>query len=83
MMPDQPSINAMCARCQNTCKQPSYVKLVSCPLFEPKLSDADFDQLLEEMDDVGRQADALHERVLKLIKDMRKRESSINVAGSP
>lgn len=71
-MPDTPSINAMCARCQNTCKQPSYVKLVSCPLFEPKLRDDEFERLLEEMDDVSRQAEELHARVSKLIDDMRK-----------
>ncbi|MBI4553564.1 MAG: hypothetical protein HY710_14970 [Candidatus Latescibacteria bacterium] len=71
-MPDSPAINALCARCQNTCKQPSYVKLVSCPLFEPKLGDAEFDRLLEEMDDVNRQADELHARVEKLIEDLRK-----------
>lgn len=38
---------------------------------EPKMSDEDFNQLLNEMDEVGRQADELRTRVSRLIEDMR------------
>ena len=40
-------------------------------MYESKMSDEDFEQLLEEMDKVGRQADELHNRVSKLIEEMR------------
>ena len=70
-MSKQDAINALCARCQNTCKQPATVKLVRCPMFEPKMSDEDFEKLLNEMDDVGRKADELRTRVSRLIEDMR------------
>ena len=39
-------------------------------LFEPQMSDDDFDQLLNDMDEVTRQADVLHTRVNRLIDDM-------------
>ncbi len=44
--------------------------MLTCEMFEPQMSDDDFDQLLNDMDEVTRQADVLHTRVNRLIDDM-------------
>jgi hypothetical protein len=65
------TIHPLCARCIKTCKQTVSVQLLTCPLFEPKMSDAEFVRLLDEMEEIGRKADTLHSRVSKLIEEMR------------
>ena len=44
--------------------------MLTCEMFEPQMSDDEFEQLLNDMDEVTRQADALHARVNRLIDDM-------------
>ena len=63
-------IHPLCARCAKTCKQTVSVIMLTCEMFEPQMSDDDFDQLLNDMDEVTRQADVLHTRVNRLIDDM-------------
>ena len=60
----------LCARCIKTCKQTVAVQLLSCPLYEPKMSNKEFEELLGEMETISRKADALHQRVSRLIDDM-------------
>lgn len=60
----------LCARCIKTCKQTVAVQLLSCPLYEPKMSNDEFEELLGEMEVISRKADALHQRVSRLIDDM-------------
>ncbi|HIG47407.1 MAG TPA: hypothetical protein EYQ20_13630 [candidate division Zixibacteria bacterium] len=64
------TIHPLCARCAKTCKQTVSVIMLTCEMFEPQMSDDDFDQLLNDMDEVTRQADVLHTRVNRLIDDM-------------
>ena len=64
------TIHPLCARCIKTCKETVSVVLLSCDRFEPQMSDDEFDQLLNDMDEITRQADALHTRVNRLLDEM-------------
>jgi hypothetical protein len=68
------TINPLCARCINPCKELVSVVLLTCDRFEPKMSDDEFDQLLNDMDEITRQADVLHARVNQLIDDIQEDE---------
>ncbi len=64
------TIHPLCARCIKTCKQTVSVIMLTCEMFEPQMSDDEFDQLLNDMDEITRQADVLHARVNQLLDDM-------------
>jgi uncharacterized protein YoxC len=64
------TIHPLCTRCVKTCKQTVSVIMLTCEMFEPQMSDDEFEQLLNDMDEVTRQADVLHTRVNRLIDDM-------------
>lgn len=68
------TIHPLCARCVNTCKETVAVTLLTCEMFEAQMSDDEFEQLLNDMEEVTRQADALHTRVNQLIDDMQEDE---------
>jgi len=81
--PNKNTFHPLCARCMKPCKQTVAVKLLTCPLFEPKMSDREFEQLLDEMEDIGRKADVLHERVSKLIGEMQEEKKTASSPDAP
>jgi hypothetical protein len=51
----------------NTCKQESAVKIVRCPNFRKRLTDGEFRELVNELDDAETRAADLSRRVKDLI----------------
>ena len=60
------SIHNLCARCQNTCKQPA-----TTGMFKGKMDDEEFNQLLSEMEDLIENVKHLNHRTSDLLANMR------------
>lgn len=51
------------------------------PIDRPATDDVEFEKLLDEMDELGRQADALREKVNHLIEEMRENDAEVDKNG--
>jgi hypothetical protein len=65
------SIHNLCARCQNTCKQPATTGTLTCGMFKGKMDDEEFNQLLSEMEDLIENVKHLNHRTSDLLANMR------------
>ena len=59
--------NKLCAACMHTCKQESGTKIVRCPNFRKHLSENEFRDLVNELEDVEARAAELERNVKNLI----------------
>lgn len=57
---------ALCMKCSKTCKQSITVKLVHCPIFEPRL---DPDDLMDELEKFEKDALQLKTRTAQLLTE--------------
>jgi uncharacterized protein Yka (UPF0111/DUF47 family) len=64
------NIHPLCARCQNRCKQPASLRILDCNLFEPMMSDEEFETLLGEMERIGQRADELRRNVNRFLNEL-------------
>jgi hypothetical protein len=53
-------------KCSKSCKQPVTVKLIHCPIFEPRL---DFDDLMDQLDRFEQDATDLKARTAQLLTE--------------
>ena len=61
-------IHKLCEHCTNSCKQEDTVKIVHCPRFQKRLSDIEFNNLIDELETMEKDADKLKKRVLELLQ---------------
>lgn len=61
--------HSLCRACVHTCRQDAAAKIVSCPRYQKRLSNAEFSALVDELSDMEREADALRERAQALIQE--------------
>ena len=61
-------IHPLCKKCLNKCKQESTVKIVRCPRFQKRFSDVEFRELVDELDDIQSDADAIKKKANELIR---------------
>ncbi len=60
-------IHKLCKRCFNDCKQTAAVIIARCPKYIKRLSESEFRNLLDDLDEVGEKADELKARSKKLV----------------
>lgn len=64
--PEGTMFTALCMKCSKSCKQPITVRLVHCPLFEPRV---EFDDLMDQLDKFEEEATALKTRTAQLLTE--------------
>lgn len=64
--PEGTMFTALCMKCSKSCKQPITVKLVHCPIFEPRL---DFDDLMDQLEKFEQDALNLKTRTTQLLTE--------------
>ena len=64
--PEGTMFTALCMKCSKTCKQPITVKLVRCPIFEPRI---DPDDLMDELEKFEQDALQLKTRTAQLLTE--------------
>ncbi len=64
--PEGTMFTALCMKCSKSCKQPITVKLVHCPLFDPRI---DFDDLMDQLNKFEEEATALKTRTTQLLTE--------------
>ena len=57
---------ALCMKCGKTCKQPLTVKLVRCPMFEPRI---EFDDLMDQLQKFEEEALQLKHRASRILQE--------------
>lgn len=64
--PEGTMFTALCVKCSKTCKQPVTVKLVHCPIFEPRV---EFDDLMDQLEKFEQDATDLKTRTTQLLTE--------------
>ena len=60
-------IHKLCKSCVNDCKQTAVVIIARCPKYIKRLSESEFRNLLDDLDEMGKKADELKARAKKLV----------------
>lgn len=58
----------LCANCSNSCKQNDNVKIARCPNYLKRVSESEFNCLVEELDTMNEDIDTLSDKAKKLIE---------------
>ena len=61
-------IHKLCKNCVNDCKQTAVVIIARCPKYIRRVSESEFRNLLDDLDEMGKKADELRVRTKKLVE---------------
>ena len=67
--------HTLCATCVHTCKQDASAKIMQCPKYQKRMTDSEFNAMLDELKDLETQAEGIRERAQDLIRE------TLDVAG--
>ena len=59
----------LCAACIHTCKQDESAKIMQCPKYQKRMTDSEFNDILDELKDLEKQAESIRERAQDLIRE--------------
>ena len=71
-------IHSLCSKCFLTCKQENTVKIIHCPKFQKHLSDIEFEDIIDELQNMESEAKNLEKRAQKLIQEALSGDGRIN-----
>ena len=61
-------VHKICKNCLKTCKQEDTVKIVKCPRFQKRLSNDEFKNLVDSLEEIQTDADSVKKRTQELIR---------------
>lgn len=65
---EKPMFHKLCINCINSCKQNDNVKIARCPNYMKRVSESEFNSMIEELDTINKDMDTLSSKAKKLIE---------------
>ena len=59
----------LCAACVHTCKQDAAASIMQCPRFQKRMSDSEFNAMLDELKDLEKRAEDIRTRAQELLRE--------------